>query len=202
MEANSNYGIVSGPSWDEVLIVGGGLSAREFDFSYISPELRLLAVNDAIFLLLDSSDCDCPTPAPAVFSLDPGWLCRRRDFLSHYQGEKYCAVPLETFPEVLGIRGMTYLHLDTDNGLNEDPRTLNAGGNSGYAALNLAYLKKAKKIYLIGYDMYPQDNDRYEFWMPRFRSMVDQFQQMGIAVLNLNPRSYIDAFPKVAFGRI
>lgn len=187
----SRYSRISAPWWEEVWIVAGGRSARRFDLDRLSGK-TVLAVNDAVDILPGAI-----RPAAAVFSLDNRWIRRRRDFLSRFPGEKFLAVPLETWPDCAGIPGAVYLGWSHQNGLSENPGIIATGGNSGYGAVNVAYLKHAQVIHLVGYDMHPQDNEQFLHWAPRFRAMLPQFKQRGISVINHNPDSSIDAFPTV-----
>jgi hypothetical protein len=183
------YGHVSSPPyWDEVVIVAGGPSARSFDFSTVRGK-ALLAVNDSILLL------DHLKTAVAVFSLDHRWIRRHRDFLSRFEGERYLALPLETWPDCGGIPGTTYLQWSHADGLSEDPGFICTGCNSGYGAINLAFLKGARSIFLVGYDMDPTGKPIFSRWAPLFRNMLPQLKARGVRVVNLNPQSYIDAFP-------
>jgi hypothetical protein len=114
-----------------------------------------------------------------------------------FTGEKYLAVPLETWPECGGVPGAVYLRRSHEAGLSNDPGALCTGGNSGYAAINLAYLKGAETIHLVGYDMDPKMDDKYRQWIPRFRTMLPQLRRKDVTVLNHNKNSFIDAFPFV-----
>lgn len=149
----------------------------------------MLALNDAL--------ADSFTIADVAFSLDSYWVRRHRNLLESFPREKYVALPLETFPECGGISGVQYLQWGHCDGLSEDPAILNTGCNTGYAAINLAYLKQASVIHLVGYDMQPSDNERFEWWAPLFRNMLPQLAARNVAVLNHNLKSYIDAFPRV-----
>jgi hypothetical protein len=135
-----------------------------------------------------------PEPA-AVFSIDNGWVRRNRAFLSRHPGEKYVALPLETWPDCGGIDGVTYLRHSTALGLSRDPGTIN-GCDSGHGALNLAFLKGARRIRLIGFDMNPDDKEIFRTWLPRYRPAAEQLRAAGVQVVNMNPDSYVDVFPK------
>jgi hypothetical protein len=176
-------------SWDKVWIVAGGRSALSFDLELLRGK-RVLAVNDAIFLL-----CALPPLAVAVFSADHRWVDRHRLFLEGYTGECFAAFPPNTYPECRGIKGVTYLDLSFEMGLSKDQGVVCSGGNSGYSAINLAVLRGARCINLIGYDMDPREDDKYRQWAPRFRTMLPQLERLGVQVINHNRESGIDAFP-------
>lgn len=195
LEANKSYSTVSPPWWDEVWIVAGGPSARQFDFSRLAGK-QVLGVNDAIDLpLYRSGACAC------LFSADPDWVRRELEYLHLYEGPKYAAIALDTHPDLADLPGVTYLQRCHEDGLSFDPGFVCTGGNSGYAAINLAVLKGAKLIHLVGYDMDPStrgQGDKFEQWIPRFRTMLPQLEEHGIRVINHNLHSHIDAFPKEA----
>ncbi len=180
---------------EEVWIVGGGRSADDFLNWRNLEGARVLAVNDRCF------------PASVIygscfFSVDNVWVRRNKSFLSQFreEAETYLALPQETWPDVAGIPGVKYLRPAFEDGLSIDPCVLRVGGNSGYGALNLAVLKGAKRINLIGFDMDPGDPVNGEFyrqWAPRFRTMLPQLKNLGVTVLNRSVDSHIDAFSKV-----
>lgn len=191
VEARPLYGTVSAPWWSEVWIVGGGHSARGFDLASLRGK-TVLAINESVKRL------GFVGVAAAFFSLDNNWIRANYDFLEYFEEEKYLALPLETWPDLDGISNAVYLKWSHGDGLSEYPDTVCCGGNSGYAAVNVAYLKGAKKIHLIGYDLDPEVNDQHQYWSPRFKSMLCQLDRAGVSVLNHNPNSFIDAFPKTS----
>lgn len=191
METNANeYGRVQPPTWDEAWIVAGGRSALNFDLSRLNGK-RVVAVNDALFRV-----GRFPALQVTSFSCDNNWIREHRRFLTRSRCEKYLAVPLETWPDCGGIDGVTYLRWSHADGLSNDPTAVCTGGNSGYAAINLAWLKGAATIHLLGYDMNPADNAYYAEWALRFHTMLPQLARRGVKVVNHNHESFIDTFPK------
>lgn len=84
--------------------------------------------------------------------------------------------------------------------------------NSGAAAVNLAYHFGVKRIKLLGFDMKPNNNDTH--WHNEYRSfritdgsfarflrpwntIASDAKRLGLEIINVNPDSAIDAFPKV-----
>lgn len=132
----------------------------------------------------------------AVCSVDPDWTRRHRSLLAAHEGECFVALALDTHPDLADIPGVTYLRRCHEFGLSENPHCLCTGGNSGYAALNIAYLKHASEIHLVGYDMDPADGEKFAQWIPRFRSMLPQLERAQVRVINHNLASHIDAFPR------
>ena len=195
LEMQTLYGAVSKPRWEtDVVIIGGGPSATDFDADFLRGK-HILAVNDAAAQLPSSASLG--QTAVSFFSLDSEWVRGHRDFLSEFMEEKFVALPLETFPECGGIPGVTYLKWGNEEGLSDDPAVINTGGNSGYGALNLAYLKGARRIFLVGFDMDPETDDKYVQWIPRFRAAAAQLRARGVEVWNMSPQSHVDAFPRV-----
>ncbi len=184
----------------EVWIVGGGPSGLAFDLGRLEGK-QVLSVNSSLFKLRLSLAArryvrPLDSPAPAVFSLDHVWARGHRGFLADYPGERYLAVPLETWPDVGGIPGVAYLRRSPALGLSEDPGVIHAGCNSGYGALNLAVLMGAKDVHLVGFDMDPSQNENFVHWAPLFRTMLPQLGRLGVTVTNHNRYSFVDAFAR------
>lgn len=188
MEALATYGTVS-PIWrgEEVWVVASGPSASKFDLGRLRGK-RVIAVNDACFMVSSASSL-----AVAAFSLDNDWVRGHRDFLTASRWLKYVALPLETWPDCAGIPGVTYLRWGYEAGVSDDPAVVNTGGNSGYGALNLAWLMGARYIHLVGYDMDGAE-EKYRQWVPRFAAAAAQLRVRGVTVVNHNPRSAITVF--------
>ncbi len=196
------YGAVSGPYWNEVFLIGGGPSLEGFDFELLRGR-TLLAVNDAARVL---------PWATALFSLDAKWIRERREFLQSFKGERYLAPP-ESDPRDLA--GVCYLRRSNDPGLSTSPDTVCLGGTSGYGALNVALLKRASRIILLGYDYsgivhwFPQyrwaahGNERYySDWALKFDSTLLPLRKAGAKVLNVGLGSHIRAFPKTSLAEL
>lgn len=84
------------------------------------------------------------------------------------------------------------------------------GSNSGYQAVNLAYILGARRIILIGYDMHGKgthffgkhpapltNNTDYESFIAAFRAMNPKFY--GVEVINCTRRT---AIPEEVFKRM
>jgi hypothetical protein len=197
-----------GLPWSEVFLVGGGPSLRGFDFKKLKGR-TVCAINDAV-LHVPWADC--------LFSADQQWIANREREILKFPGEKFLAGPMpaedsELFPY--------YLKRERSAGLSEQPDTLNVRGCSGYAALNLAYLKGAKRIVLLGYDFRNPDahwysnyswmsvtnpssgrSKMYLGWAQYFNETVNQLKQAGVEVLNASIKSAVTAFPKVTLAEV
>ena len=184
--------------------------------------VRVLAVKEIIR--------DLPF-ADAVFALDRPWMSRRADWLR-------CECPAEIFLAPVNlerehrsvplIEGATYLKLARFEGFSgpgaikpefDDYGLLQSGGNSGFGAVNLAYLKRAgqagKPVVLFGFDYcepdgrHHYDDERYHWypagrnarywknWGDNFAPCMRQISAAGMTILNASPISTVECFPKV-----
>lgn len=94
-------------------------------------------------------------------------------------------------------------------GLSESPRRIHQGGNSGYQALNLAYIWGAARVILLGYDMQytggkshwhgdhkgglPNLGPALAAWPARFAAVAAQWPH----VVNATRVSALTCFPRV-----
>lgn len=197
-------GSVAEPWWDDkpLAIIGTGPSLKGFDFSRFNiPGVRVLAVKEAIW---DLPFADC------VFGLDRPWINRQADKLRTLATPKVFSVELEYGP-CAEIEGALYIQRSRFAGLSDDPAVIQSGANSGFGAFNFAYLKRATRIALFGFDYlagphYCQDryhwqptdhNERYwRNWGDNFIDCRAQLAKAGVAVMNASPISTVVAFPK------
>ena len=169
-------------NWKQpIWIIGNGPSSSKFDRSRLGE--NILVINRGSFVF----------PAKAFFSLDRNFVTHYAQFIDEFPGEKHIALPSPR-PEIKGAHWYDWAYGD---GLSDDPHVLNTGCNSGYAAINLAYILGSKEIHLVGYDMDLKDNSQYQFWAKAFDTMLPQLNAKGIKVYNHNPQSHITAFPRI-----
>ncbi len=203
-------GKVDAPWWDDkpLAIVGCGPSLLGFDFrNFEIPGVRVLAVKEAVW--------DLPF-AEAVFSLDRPWINRQAQLLQDSPIPKIFAVEPEVRP-CADIVGATYLLRSRFEGFSDDPSIIQSGANSGFGAVNYAYLKRAgrnrKPIVLFGFDYRPgphycqaryhwqevNHNERYWInWGDNFTACRNQLERAGVVIINASPQSTVKAFPKVS----
>lgn len=87
---------------------------------------------------------------------------------------------------------------------------MHTGGNSGYMAINLAWLWGATRIVLLGYDMQPTGGRKHFFgdhpanltqqmnfaeWRHRFTALADDLDKRGVRVVNCSRETALQAFP-------
>jgi hypothetical protein len=101
------------------------------------------------------------------------------------------------------------------NGLGVD--CVHFGGNSGYQAINLAYLWGAKRIILLGFDCKPVDGkdhwfgqhekgltqvQPYQLWLNNFTQLAKDLQARGVEVINASPDTALQCFNKAKIETI
>lgn len=206
-----DYGTVT-EDWTgrTVYVVGGGPSLSGFDFSTIRG-YPSVGANDAGML----ADTD------VLITIDKNYFRHRCEDMQRraLSGKRVYAglspAPVnQHFPQEI-----TYLKHDRGEGVSEGRGKVH-GLNSGYAAMNLAFLAGATEIRLLGFDFnfkaggshfygdYPwhrQSNDRQiRKWAVQFERAAAQMQQHGVQVLNfVGPQgSSVESFPTVPLEEI
>ena len=191
------------PYWDTAIIVGTGPSMIGFDFDRLRNRGPVLAVKEAYH---DLPFCD------AVFGLDLPWMRWGAEPLAALAKRKplYLAVPDQEIDHTF-IPGAIYLRRSRRcDAFSDNPDTIEAGSNSGFGAVNLAYLKRAKTIILFGFDYSgqhycpqryqtrPEDHNRryLPLWADNFHATLGQLHAGGVTVINASPKSVVSAFPK------
>lgn len=94
------------------------------------------------------------------------------------------------------------------DGLGRD--VVHQGGNSGYQAINLAYLWGAKRIVLLGFDMQHTGGVSHwhgdhpwkkgvkppvRNWVPRFSKLAEDLEREGVGVVNATRQTALKCFP-------
>lgn len=203
-------------NWSDrpVYVVGGGPSLAPHlenlrRFIETNTESYVLAVNRATELL-------GPQNVDATFSLDRIFAEKYHQSLYEWGKlhEVYLAVPATWAAEGRPlIHGATYLERRTMAGLSTDPGAIANGLHSGYGALNLAVLKGARNVVLLGFDLvdrgpeaplhwhdgYAWQNGRsriyWRKWAARFALAARDCEALGVRVRNANPDSAVRYFP-------
>lgn len=201
-------------------LVGGGPSLKNFDWSLLCGQ-RTIGVNRA-FEKFD------PT---IIFSMDLRflkWVINQRygqpiteRFVKSSAYKVWlttyiCNLPKEFFiiPARGGYSGGHYVFTFSMTA------GLGHGNNSGYGALNLAVCLGANPIYLLGYDMKHQQEQfgKSSHWhdghpIPQMEQTVEKFihyfdriapglKKRRVEVINLNPDSALECFPKMHLEEI
>ena len=109
-------------------------------------------------------------------------------------------------PEQWGITKLTSIDAP---GLSKKQGTIHRGDNSGYQAINLAYLLGAERIILLGFDMMMHGTQRHWFGdhpgdmnaASSYPSFMRHFETIkpadyGLEIWNCSRRTAMDCFPK------
>jgi len=202
-----HYSTVQEPWWDDrpLVVIGGGPSLKRYDIRDLRQHGRVVALNDAMVYC----------KADIVYSIDANWQRRSQQMVSEFEGEevwlaaskwiKPYSAPLATPVKYIERVGVGTFSLNPDH--------VHTQGNSGYSILNLAYLKRAKEVYLLGYDMnegsHSQWHEReeelglkkramnpryYQAWPSDFQVIAPILEGAGMRVVNCNPDSAVKCF--------
>lgn len=197
--------VVSDGAWrgERAFIVGGGPSLRDFDFSRLRGQGRIIAVNRA-FEFVPFAD--------VMVSMDNRfyrWIMKDElpGIKERYQNFRGHRVWLDLMnyhygPEVLYIKGISRFGVSA---------SLKSGiyhsNNSGFCALQIAVVLGASPIYLLGFDMVTGNASHFHTGYPiqsppsvsaRFRTgfehIADELRRKDVDVVNLNPASGLRCF--------
>ncbi len=143
------------------------------------------------------------TWAKVMYCADGDWW-QKTNGCAEFNGDKYtCDL------DAANKWGLRYIKADNSIVWSKDKAVIATGGNSGFQAINLAYLHGATSIILLGYD-YGYINKKhwyddsllnrqsrwsdYKDWIRRI-DMASK--QIDIPVVNCSPLSAIECFPKM-----
>jgi len=175
-----------------VYVIGGGPSLVDFDFDTLDPEITKIGANDAGRL----------SKADMIVTLDRNYYRHRiEDLVAAVREGRmvYAALPVDmplatTFPDEI-----VHLQFKRGRGLSQAPHMI-YGLNSGFAALNVAFLSGATDIRLLGFDFrftpeQPHWHEEYHWyrqrsdhqirrWARDFDIAAPQLEQAGVRVTN------------------
>lgn len=166
-----------------VFIVGGGPSLRSVDLALLE-DRHVIAVNNSYQLL--------PKAEVIFFGDARWWNWHGKDIPDDYPGR------------IITIAGARYVNSrvcrmgrEFQLPLSDDPKYL-SGWDSGYAAINLAYLAGASRIVLLGFDMgftngeahwhedHPEQTPESNYtnlFAPMYPGLVEALEKTGTQIL-------------------
>ena len=147
--------------------------------------------------------------ADILYACDMEWWDKYVDDVKEkFQGEM-CSQDVRA-----GKHGVTHTPGKRASGLGK--RELHFGGNSGYQAVNLAFLRGAKRIVLLGYDMQQQVGGPSHWhgdhpaglskhspladWVRQFRALASDLKREGITVINASRETALECFLRQELG--
>lgn len=216
---------------DECWIIGGGTSiphqfnipkklvkevcSGEKDLSYYKPYLKILENKNTIGVnnsyLLGEKIVDIS------FFGDTGWFKKHKDALKKRNMLTVtCSLQPETLLSNYGVKFLDRI-FTKKYGISTKDGYVCWNNNSGAAAISMAYLLGVKKIYLLGFDMYMEDEVSH--WHPPhfgntykvppfhkhlegFKHIAEDAEKLGLEIINVSPNSRIKQFPKVSLKDI
>lgn len=164
---------------------------------------RVIAVNDAYRLL---------PYADILYACDAGWWrIHIEDVRASFHGEKWTThegnKPDQVnykgdFPADWGVR---FVRGRDGQGFSADPRVLHYGSNSGFQAINLALLKGATRVILVGFDMRRVEGRAHFFGdhpdglcnTADYGKFAQRFVPGPVPILNATPGSALTRYPMV-----
>jgi hypothetical protein len=189
----------------DVFIVGGGSSLSGFNFNLLKDKC-VIAINRSFLhvpfaQVLYFSDYRFYMWATGKIGGDKELI----DGYMKYNGLIYSIAPKIKDPKVKLLRNTGKTGFDTTNG------NLKHGGNSGYAAINLAYHLGAKRIILMGYDMKiingkfhfhkgylsKQNQNIYKRFIEPYKYIADIADQLNLRIFNTSMNSDLSYFKKL-----
>jgi len=187
-----------------IAIVAAGPSLVEADVAYLRGRCRVIAVNDGVRL--------APW-ADVLYASDEAWW-KVRGGVPEFRGLKYGIRRRSgTARPFVGLEAVQVLQATGAEGLEPARTGLRHGNNSGYAAINLAVHLGAVRVLLLGFT-YGRIDARVHFfgrhvapladppdwlyatWRRLAASLVAPLARAGVVVLNCDPASLLEAFPR------
>lgn len=200
------------------LVIAGGPSLKDYKHD-IRPKVRVITINDS-WKLAPFADVH--------YFCDKSWWDRQLainprinisgkniEDVRSFHDQIYKGNWITISPDFIDHPQVKQLHNFGQKGMSEDPSGLYHGNNSGYQAIQLAYLFGAKRIILLGYDMqvvngkthWHNDNpipanafqqEIEKSFLPFYGLLADKLQEKGIQVINATPDSALEVFPKMS----
>ena len=174
------------------VILASGKSLEKYDVDYCQGKAKIYAVNNTYQL--------APW-ADVLYACDKEWW---DTYKPDFKGEKWTIN--KDACEKYGLN-----HIDYDSQLIfSDKDIIATGNNSGFQAMNLAYLHGYKRIILLGFDY--MNSGQHFFgrhphglnkspdmrrWVKHMRKAQPIMESLGIEVINCTRETAIDCFPQM-----
>ena len=178
-----------------VAVLASGPSMTAEDALYVRGRARVITVNST-WLLAPWADVHYTNDHDLLEAQLPAM---RREAM----GEIWCGHPTWRHPAVRSIP-----FDKTARGVTRRPGVIAWGGNSGYAALNLAYQFGAGRIVMLGFDQsdaggahwhgeHPEEYRKgfnFPMWAERFGEAARDFRRLGVDVVNCSRHTSLACF--------
>lgn len=199
---------------DRIIILGGGwsVSAQEVDVDALRRRGLVVGVNDG----------GTRAKVDEVVSMDRLWMESRWPLLETLKVPTHLrqsAFRVNLKKETLWP-GVSLFENDHEADILSEKFGRLDGFNSGFCALNLAFQRAPKEVYLFGFDhcrgpnghaywfnAYPwvparggTSDGKYVDWSKKFKNATAQFLAADIKVFNVSPQSALTNFPKISYS--
>lgn len=197
------------PDWGTVVVAASGPSFDEAQ----AAEIGALRAADRVRVVVVNDNYRRVPAADLLYACDGRWWIHNLPAVraSGFAGE------LWTQDEAAARKyGLCRIRHTARPGLTRTADTVHGGGNSGYQAINLAYLFGARRIALVGFDMQPTggaahwfgrhpvpDLDRrlpFATWIPRFRDLARDLAAEGVDVVNATRETALTCFRRATLA--
>lgn len=142
------------------------------------------------------------------------YACDAKWWNKHYEHVNGCRkFSLEETP----YADVEKMENDGADGVSHEWPKLRTGGNSGYQAINLAYLLGYKKIVLLGYDMQETNgqthwhglhkglnnpnHQQFSTWRASFALLAWELKKAGVRVVNATRQTALTCFKQMSVGK-
>lgn len=175
------------------ICIASGPSLTKDDVDYCRGKGRVYVVNDCYKL--------APW-ADVLYACDHDWWHTHKG-VPDFNGDKWTVNRNASYNFLLNC-----VQMDTQAIFSKQKGVIATGFNSGFQALNLAYLQGAKKIILLGYDYKWTDKSHWFGDHPKglqrtpdFKKWLDHYEKaaplIDIPVINCSPDSDLNCFKKL-----
>jgi hypothetical protein len=174
------------------ICIATGLSLTREDVEFCKGRGKIYAVKEAVLY--------CPF-ADVLYAADTDWW-DYKDRWQDFNGKKW------TLSSEAALKyGLNHIEYDPNLIWSDKQGIIASGGNSGFQAINLAYLHGATRIILLGYDMgykekkhffddikprHSRDSD-YKKWLAHFDKAA---QMIPIEIINCTRGGALNFFPR------
>lgn len=185
----------------KALVAASGPSITQEQIDYAKGKVDLsIAVNDTIYLM---------PWADILYSGDNRWWNHHGPELTWFEGERLCASRDNPYSKkIQGVGG--------DGPFLKD--RVRYGGNSGFAAINLALIRDAKQIVLLGFNLghepeedkhffgdHPEGldiNSPYDSWVRSFMIAAPSVNDFDAIVYNCTGGGNLKCFPSAKIEEV
>jgi hypothetical protein len=201
---------------ETVFIIGGGPSLINFDFSPIHNR-KVIAVNNAygdpVKDEAGNTVCYCPRWwVDVCWFGDLKWWQWHKNDLKRFSG---IIAHCNDKSSITKIKWIVAYQRGKPSGLIAKEGAVAWNRCSGFSAINLAYHMGASTVFLLGFDMshngvqrnwhndhkeqctFKDAEGRYAHYMVSCKYIAKDAESLGLEIINGNPDSAIEAFPKM-----